>query len=84
MGQMQTYTPDIELKMKRFFETLSEKDRRRYAAIEVAKLDHGGTEYISSLFCIDPKTVRSGLAELELAQDPAASRVRKKVVDARN
>lgn len=78
------YVVDIELKMRRLFSTLSEKDRRRYAAIEVAKLGHGGTEYISKLFGIDPKTVRRGLSELELAQDTAASRIRKKAVDAKS
>jgi hypothetical protein len=40
------YTKDIELKMRRLFATLSEKDRRRYAAIEVLKLEHGGLDYI--------------------------------------
>jgi len=30
--------------MKRFFPWLSEKDRRRYAAVEAAKLGHGGVE----------------------------------------
>ena len=58
--------------------SLSEKDRRRYAAIESAKLAHGGLDYICELFGIDPKTVRRGLTELELAEDPAQSRVRKK------
>lgn len=81
---MTGYTLDIELKMRRLFATLSEKDRRRYAAVESAKLSHGGLEYISQLFGIDPKTVRRGLAELELGEDPAQSRVRKKAVGAKN
>ena len=72
------YTSDIELKMQRLYSTLSEKDARRYAAIEVVKLGHGGTQYISKLFGIDPKTVRRGLDELDLTQDPAGSRIRKK------
>ena len=42
------YAADIEMKMKSLFESLSEKDRRRYAAIEVTKLGHGGTEYIDA------------------------------------
>lgn len=67
--------------MKRLFATLSEKDRRRYAAIEAVKLG-GGIGAISSLFDMDAKTVRQGLTELELADDPAQGRVRKKVVDA--
>ena len=60
------------------FATLSEKDRRRYAGIEAAKLGYGGIEYISGLFGIDPKTIRRGLMELEQANDAAPSRVRKK------
>jgi hypothetical protein len=74
------YTEEVELKMRRLFERLSEKDRRCYAAIEATKLSHGGIEYISKLFKIDPKTVRRGLTELELTEDPAPGRVRKKGV----
>lgn len=78
------YALELELKMQRLFATLSEKDARRYAAIEAAKLGHGGTQYISKLFGIDPKTVRRGLDELELTQDPAGNRIRKKAVAAKN
>ena len=68
--------------MKRLFATLSEKDRRRYAAIEAAKLGSGGISAISSLFGLNVKTVRRGLTELELVDDPVPSRVRRKAVDA--
>jgi Rhodopirellula transposase DDE domain len=44
---------------------LNEKDRRRYAAIEAAKLGWGGISYISSLFGCDYYTIRLGLSELE-------------------
>ncbi|MEI6746704.1 MAG: hypothetical protein WCL34_12145 [Methylococcaceae bacterium] len=44
---MISYETNIELKMQRLFKTLSEKDKRRYAAIEVEKLPNGGTDYIS-------------------------------------
>lgn len=71
------YDKALELKMQRLFATLSEKDRRRYAAIEAAKLGHGGLDYIARLFDIDPKTVRRGLRELEHPDDPAGPRVRK-------
>jgi hypothetical protein len=64
--------------MQRLFATLSEKDRRRYAGIEAAKLGHGGIDYVSALFSMDPKTVRRGLMELELTEDTAPSRIRKK------
>ena len=75
---MAGYGQVIEIKMQRLFATLSEKDRRRYAGIEAAKLGHGGIEYVSELFQMDPKTVRRGLTELEQTDDPALDRVRKK------
>ena len=46
---MEEYTAAIEGKMQRFFGWLSEKDRRRYAAIEAAKLGHGGIWYVANL-----------------------------------
>ena len=79
---MEAYSVDVEAKMKRFFDWLSEKDRRRYAAVEAAKLGHGGVEYIARVLPCDPKTIRQGLKELEEPEDPAAGRVRKKGVDA--
>jgi len=79
---MEAYADDVERKMKRFFDWLSEKDRRRYAAVEATKLGHGGVEYIGRVLQCDPKTIRQGLTELEESEDPAAGRVRKKGVDA--
>ncbi len=75
---MTGYDSIIETKMQRLFATLSEKDKRRYAGIEATKLGHGGIDYISTLFDIDPKTIRRGLQELDLTDDPASDRVRKK------
>ena len=75
------YEKNIELKMQRLFKTLSEKDKRRYAAIEVEKLPHGGTDYISKLFRIDPKTIRCGMEELESEEETTKNRIRKKGAD---
>ena len=77
-GSMDAYAPEIERKMKRLFDSLSEDDRRRYAAVETTKLGHGGIEYIAQLLQCDPKTIRRGLAELDEAADLDTSRVRKK------
>ncbi len=79
---MDAYSADVETMMKRFSIWLSEKDRRRYAAVEAAKLGHGGVEYIARVLQCDPKTIRQGLHDLEHSEDPATSRVRKKGVDA--
>lgn len=67
--------------MQRLFARLSEKDKRSYAAIESLKLGHGGVEYVSRLFDIDPKTVRRGQSDLEAEDDPAPNRSRKKGAD---
>ena len=75
---MSAYTPDVEAKMKRLFDSLRENDRRRYAAIEALKLGHGGTEYIARVLDCDPKTIRAGLAELEGEADLDTERIRKK------
>jgi hypothetical protein len=79
---MEGYAADVERKMQRCFSGLSEKDRRRYAAIEAAKLGHGGVEYIARVLACDPKTSRQGLQELEDGEDAAAGRIRKKGGDA--
>ena len=39
---MDAYSPEIEYTMQIYYHSLSEKDRRRYAAIEAIKLGHGG------------------------------------------
>jgi predicted ArsR family transcriptional regulator len=80
---MDGYSAEIEQKMQRFFGWLSEKDRRRYAAVEAAKLGHGGVEYIARVLGCDPQTIRQGLRDLEEEEDAAAGRIRKKGVDAR-
>jgi hypothetical protein len=79
---MDPYAPDIERKMKRLFDSLREHDRRRYAAIEAAKLGHGGLEYIARILGCDPKTIRQGPAELDGQEDLDTGRVRKKGVAA--
>lgn len=79
---MDSYPEEVEQKMKQFAAWLSEKDRRRYAAVEAFKLGHGGIDYIARLLGCDPKTIRRGMQDLEQPQDPAADRVRKKGADA--
>ncbi len=77
-----TYSPEIEHSMRMFYDSLSEKDRRRYAAIEAAKLRHGGIEYVATLLGCDPKTIRQGQQDLDHLPDDLGERVRKKGADA--
>ena len=76
---MQAYSEPIERQMSNFYGSLSEKDRRRYAAVEAAKLGHGGQVYLGRLFGCDPDTIAVGVQEVKnLPSDAAAGRVRKK------
>lgn len=76
---MREYSAAVERHMVRLYESLSEKDRRRYAAVEAEKLGHGGVQYIAELFDCDAHTIRHGAEDIErLPVDVAAGRVRKK------
>ncbi len=76
---MGLYHADVERRMVNFYGSLSEKDRRRYAAVEAEKLGRGGKTYIAELFGCDRGTVRFAEEEVErLPEDEAAGRVRKK------
>jgi len=81
---MEGYSTGLENQMSRFFRSLNERDRRRYAAVEAAKLGHGGIEYLSRLLGCDPKTIRQGIAEMESDQELDNQRQRKKGVDAKH
>ena len=58
------YDQTAEEGMQNFYDSLSEKDKRRYAAVEVLKLPHGGKKYISNLLGCDFKTIQEGLSDL--------------------
>lgn len=68
---MPTYSPEIERAMKKYYATLSEKDRRRYVAVEAFKLGFGGQSYIAKVLGCSEKTVSRGLDELaQLPEEP--------------
>jgi len=47
--KIQAYSPTIEVIMCNFYDSLSEKDRRRYAAVEAEKLGYGGALYNTTI-----------------------------------
>lgn len=72
---MKPYSPELEQEMKKFYQTLSEKDKRRYAAVEALKLGHGGIVYIASLFGCHRGTISTGITELKgLSQESVYER----------
>ena len=72
------YSPSTEAAMRQLFDSLSERERRLYAAAEVLKLPRGGLQYLTRLFDCDPKTIRRGIRELQQGSLLAPGRSRKK------
>ena len=57
---MQPYDPAMAATMKRLYDSLNEKDRRRYAGIEALKLGFGGRRYIAGVLGCSRRTVSKG------------------------
>ena len=59
-------TEDI---MRSFYNSLNEKDGRRYAGLEALKIGHGGRSYIAEVLGCSRRTVSKGASEVaELPQ----------------
>ena len=61
---MDAYDQETAQTMKRFYETLSEKDRRRYAGIEALRYGSGGRSYIAKVLGCSRRTVSRGAKEV--------------------
>jgi hypothetical protein len=61
---MQPYALEIEIAMKNLYDSLNERDRRRYAGIEALKLGPGGREYIARVLGCSRRTVSKGAKEV--------------------
>ena len=72
------YAPQAQEQTRAFFKTLSERDQRRFAAVEAKRLGRGGIQYIAGVLGCSTRTIGRGLDELDqLPDDPAAGRVRR-------
>lgn len=76
MQTVQTYSSAIEAQMQRYYRSLSEKDRRRYAAIEAVKIGYGGISYIHRVLGCGRSSIRLGIAEL--SDDEAMNEARQR------
>jgi hypothetical protein len=74
---MPNYSLAIEEQMRAFYQRLSEKDRRRYAAVEAAKLGRSGISYMARVLDCDRHTIRQGLEELGDPEALTQSRIRR-------
>ena len=75
---MLRYEPELAARLRMFYQTLSEKDRRRYAALEARQLGRGGTVLVAEVLGCSIRTIERGAIELDqLPHDPALGRVRR-------
>ena len=72
------YSPSTEKGMRRFFESLGERERRLFAGAEALQLGRGGLVYLAHLFDCDQKTIRRGIRELQQEPTLSPGRSRKK------
>jgi len=72
------YSKVTELTMGAFYQLLSERNKRLYAANEALRLGYGGISYIASVLGCDRKTIYRGIAELKQAETIEKERVRAK------
>ena len=70
------YPKEIEKAMRNFYRSLSEKDRRRYAAIEAQKLGHGGKIYIRKVLGCNARTLDRGIEEISQPLPENEKRIR--------
>lgn len=59
------YSPENEQLLRLYYQSLSEKDRRRFAAVEATILGHGGISYIESILGCSRRTIERGMRELD-------------------
>ena len=72
-----SFDPKCEAQMRAYYETLSEKDGRRFAALQAKLLGYGGITYIAGVLSCSAKTIERASIELDnLPDDPAAGRIR--------
>lgn len=62
---------------RKFFECLSEKEKRLFAGLEAKRLGWHGVKRVSEFYHIHPHTVRRGKQELENEQEPQREGIRR-------
>jgi hypothetical protein len=60
----QPYSPEQEERMRSFYTSLNEKDRRLFAGFEALQVGHGGRSYIAAVLGCSRNTVSKGAREV--------------------
>ena len=75
---METQELEIEETMRRYYQSLNKKDRRRYAGLEALKYGHGGRNHIAKVLGCSRNTVSRGAREVSgLPKREVEGRIRK-------
>ncbi len=61
---MEAYSPEKEERMRSFYNSLNEKERRRFAGFEALQFGHGGRNYIAGVLGCSRNTVSKGALEV--------------------
>jgi transposase len=61
---MDVYPPEVEERMRRFYHSLNEKERRLFAGLEALRIGHGGRNYIAEVLGCSRNTVSKGACEM--------------------
>ena len=78
VGFKKPWNAVVKKNVRDFYATLSEKDRRRFAAVQARQLGHGGVRSMAEVLGCSRRTSERGLAELdELPHDPAVGQGRR-------
>jgi len=75
---MGIYSDEIEKKTVKFYASLKEIDKRRFAGLESEKLGWGGKSYVHNLLKVDYKTINKGIVDLNLETIDNSGRSRRK------
>jgi len=66
---MDVYPPEVEERMRRFYHSLNEKERRLFAGLEALRIGHGGRNYIAEVLGCSRNTVKmSNLPQKQVEQ----------------
>lgn len=69
MAYFPGYEESHEEEMRRYFRSLPEDHRRRYAAVEARKIGFGGVTYVARTVGISRQTIYAGLRELDAMRE---------------
>ncbi len=61
--------PELEQMFRHFYQSLPDKDRAGFAAVEAMKLGDGGIAYIATVLGCDPLTIEEGIRKLKQLPD---------------